>query len=419
MFALAFLARIVPFLRNEYTPWQDFNAGGDITSYFLLAFKLAAAADDQFAFLGNVGNMPIVAPLQAGLFRLFGIYPGFVVVGYVFAVIGSLAPVLLALAVQTAVGSRLGGVLAGYLLALNPLAIQYSLLTMSDGMGLVLFTLTLWLFYLSLRSNRPVLGLAFGMSAALLLVSRRTGWAVGIVAWMVFDLILRLIRHQRSMRSRRWRDGMKVALPVLGFLVMAGAVEAVAGVSGHPGYFARQWGSNLAVALGAHGLDLAQGQWPLLVVRFLSTVHLSTFSLLDQTANEIPGIPLILLGSSALLVVASLLGTHLKGEKFSWSRLQWLVPALLVFAALALYLAGGEGPNSWRLPPFAGMTSELVAVRAVVLAAAIVILMAIAVRIPRFRLGLVLLVPYVGVLPLGYFAVTIAHSRHLLPLIAV
>ena len=128
--------------------------GTDADTHLRLVLQVLNDPDFQLgAALYTKNDTALLVPISATLSAIFGIYRGLLLFTWLQILLVSSACTVLALTIARLTRSRVAGISAGLLLALHPLAIQYSIEFMSDGMGIFFFILTLSLFFEALTRD--------------------------------------------------------------------------------------------------------------------------------------------------------------------------------------------------------------------------------------------------------------------------
>ncbi len=415
LFGLAFLVRASALISSESTPWWGFGGGSDSEVYLRLAINLASGTPGALAStVTTMAGTAILVPFAAVAVNVLGAFPGLLVLGWIFVGLGSLASVFLALAVSTATKSKVAGVLAGMLLALTPLAIHFSLLMMSDGIGLALLTLSLWLFFAAQQSRSIRAAAIFGLAVGLLVTTRSTGWFFGGFWWVALFAIL----YAWQTRNRAVPTARRIAVaaaPALGLLAVLLLVEIGARVAGSPHYYATNRYDTLTSVLTEHGISHANPDWLLLIRQAIAISDVTSLSLLDFAANRIPhaGALVGFAWIAALTAWASRRQTGTLGGR-------WPLLAIPAFGVLTFALYDALPSERWILGhDLVAPGGENLLQRSLFLAALAVMLVVLFVKIPACRAVYLALILYATVASLGFFSITVINERHTLPLIVV
>ncbi len=153
---------------------------------------------------------PPLYPLLVAAVRFSG--GGTLAIGLVQVVLGMATSVLTVLC-----GRRLGlggaSLIAGLLVAVDPLLLYQTALVMTETLAAFLATLLLWLW---LGEPGPRRNLALGVAFGLCCLCRPTFWAVGFLALAIWGFgIFRTARSAGGSRAAPWRAALTVAVGVM------------------------------------------------------------------------------------------------------------------------------------------------------------------------------------------------------------
>ena len=414
VFATAVLSRSAPLLSYTYTPWQLLGSGDDSDQYLRMAGELTAAAPDGLAFFGTMADTAILVPFAAALMAVLGAAAGLVAFSWASAFLGSLACVVLSLATHAATGSRLAALVSGLLLAITPLAIEYSLLMMSDGLGLFILSLSLWLFVLLLKRYTIFRGLAFGLCVGALVTDRSTGWFAGAFAWTFLYALLSLRSHYREHQRITPSTLGRALTPILALFAVMIAVESIARFTGNPHYYATNRGMVFAYVFPSYGLSSLESNWPLLALEFLRNIHLIIARLTAMTLTQIP-FAVWLIPATWIALAIGLLSSRPLGQAVT-RLLGMIVMAVALSVAFSLVAPAAWATTDYppQVPNF-GRFLDQPALLGFSLALPIIL----AVISRPFRLSFIAILPYAAGITLAFDSITILQARHLLPLLII
>ena len=181
VFVVAYVFRLAPYLRNDLTPWWDGWGLGHGDTWIDLAVPMAEMADlSVFADIHNEGFLYV--PLLAGFIKALGLWSGMVWFGHFLVVTSALIPVLAAATVTTLTGRQAGGIVAGLVLAFDPVLIWFGLNGWSDGATFFAVALAFLAFAAAARRPSVRTLVALGLALTLLALSHGT-WLYPAVFW--------------------------------------------------------------------------------------------------------------------------------------------------------------------------------------------------------------------------------------------
>ena len=415
VFATAMLSRSAPLLSYTYTPWQELGLGSDSDQYLRMAGALAAGAPDGPAFFGTMADTAILIPFAAALMAVLGPAAGLVAFSWASAFLGSLACVVLSLATHAATRSRLAALVSGLLLAITPLAIEYSLLMMSDGLGLFILSLSLWLFLLLLNNRDTLLRrLAFGLCVGALVTDRSTGWFAGAFAWTALYAILSLSSHYREHQRITSSTLIRALTPILALFAVMIAVESVARFTGNAHYYATNRRMVFSYVFPSYSLNPLEPNWSLLALEFFRNIHLITARLTAMTLSQIPLASWLILATWIALAIGLLSSRPLGQAVTRFLGITVIAGALSV--AFSLVAPTAQATTKYP-PPGPNFGSFLDQPALLGFSLALPIILAVISR--QFRLSFIAILPYAAGITLAFDSITILRARHLLPLLTV
>ena len=186
VFVAAYLVRLAAFERGDFMPWWDGWGLGHADGWIYAADEFSRVGSIEFLENINLEGF-VYVPLMAFFLKLFSFYPGILWFGHFLVFVSALLPLFAALTVRLATGRRLGGVVAGLLVAFDFVLIWFGLNGWSDSMVFLFTGLSFLAFVAAARNPTVVKMVLFGTSLGLLALSHGTwihaglGWA--IMAW--------------------------------------------------------------------------------------------------------------------------------------------------------------------------------------------------------------------------------------------
>ena len=202
VFLVAYLVRLAAFERGDFMPWWDGWGLGHSDLWTDYADTFSRLGD--ISFLVNIHNEGFVyVPLMALFLKAFGFYPGILWFGHFLVFISALIPLFAALTVRFATGNRLGGVVAGLLVAFDFVLIWFGLNGWSDSMTFLLTSLSFLAFVAASRNPTVLRLVLFGISLAVLAFGHGT-WVQAALAWAILSWPLLATSH-------RWLPAVGVA----------------------------------------------------------------------------------------------------------------------------------------------------------------------------------------------------------------
>ena len=434
---LAIAVRALAFMAHEYAPWLQLGSGTDADTHLRLVLRVLTDPSQLGAALYTKNDTALLVPISATLSALFGIYRGLLLFTWLQILLVSSACIALTLTIARLTRSRVAGISAGLLLALHPLAIQYSIEFMSDGMGIFFFILTLWLFFEALTRDSLRLNLAFGFSAALLLADRNTGWVAPLVVWIILFIALKLRPFATRGQGPPPVYVLRSLTPLLSLVGTLSLVEFGAQLTGAPFYLQTGTDAAPAVIYPAFGLDHTHHSLFDLVGAAFGVLDILTILSLLSLASRIPYVELLsitVLGATFLIGWVSHPGVHVRVYQglgsFSEKHLRIhirLTRALI--PAGTLYIVWQLGIHIISSDRWINMFQDIPIARAdqqahldawfwngAVFTAALLTLVFVS---PLFRLVALVIAAYAAQAVLAYSTIFHGHPRVDLPLIIV
>jgi hypothetical protein len=401
---LGFLLREERLLSGAATPWLAYGGGTDAYVFFRYSVLVAGAEDGLREVLRLVsGNLKTdsayLLPFSGLFFRAFGVYPGVTYLAQVFVLVGSAVPVVMALGVRSITGSRVAGMVVGLLMAVSAVPVRMSPVMKSDNFGYLLFAVTVWLFFLALRSEGRRMPAAFGLSAALLAVGRNIGWPVPVVWWAGAYLAIGLWRMGRgpgfSMGGVA-RAGLPLAVVAAVFVGIESFWQAV----GHTEFWYTTGGMAEMIA---HNMESpVEDGLPGALGVFLGNLDVFAVGLVSQSLALTPAMAWVT-GAAWLGMAAIWAGRR------AWSGM--LVAAVALAGMTAFFLNVLEDDRWQRWYPLAAADGSDLLERSLLLAALAALIPAMAITLPRVGLLLLGVLGYVAGVLLTFPEATIGNPR--------
>ena len=170
LFVVAYVFRLAPYLRNDLAPWWDGWGLGHGDTWIDLAVPMAEAADlSVFSSIHTEGF--VYVPLLAAFLKALGLSAGMVWFGHFLVVASALIPVFAAATLATLTGRQAGGILAGLVLAFDPVLVWFGLNGWSDSVTFFAVALALLAFAAAARRPSARRLVALGLALTLLALS--------------------------------------------------------------------------------------------------------------------------------------------------------------------------------------------------------------------------------------------------------
>lgn len=229
VFFTTLLIRLTRFVDLDFAPWWDgWGLGhGETWNQYAIAI-LNGGNWSVFSTLHNEGWL--YTPILTALLSMLGLELGFKVTALIMAVLSSCIALLASWTVLRIGGGPIGAIVAGIMVACDPVQMWFAFNGWSDGLVFLATAIGLATFVVFIRSPSLIKGVVFGLSLMLFAVSHGTRpyiavwWAIG-----TFVFVWRGWLMERGRALPLNHAVIPLVIIVLGLPVIAWCAQLIAG----------------------------------------------------------------------------------------------------------------------------------------------------------------------------------------------
>jgi hypothetical protein len=237
IFLLAFFSRYSFYLEHSYVTTYSFGTQNDSEQYIFWGRNLAQNFKEIFRqrIEHTAGAEISLTPFLAFLFKYWGILPGLHYYGLIITVLSALVCLMPYFIISSSMRNfSLGGLVAGFFLAIHPVLIEETPRIMSDTYTLVIFSFYLFIYYKTLVRFNIFYLVILGLFSFYLINCKLI--FVVIVPILLFFLfltkvnLLHLVNNffKKSIKKEKLTIAFKKAtLPFLIFIILFGIEELI------------------------------------------------------------------------------------------------------------------------------------------------------------------------------------------------